>query len=400
MMVKIISLILILACCSIVSAQDQWVIKDSINGAPKSAASSFSIGGEAYLLAGLDDDGFRRKVYSYKYSIDDWDNEGSIGGANGSGLGRGLATAFAIGSKGYICLGQGDTNPFFKDLWEYNSQTGVWSQKADFVGSARRGAVGFEIDGNAYVGTGIDVNGFTNDMYKYDPSDNSWVQIANFPGTPRKEAVGFSMGLQGYIGTGDDGVLKKDFWQYESATDTWNQMPDFPSTARKGAVGWGIFPQAFIATGEDTNFEFKKDLWEFNYYTETWNQRADFLGAGRSNAIAFVLEGVSFIGSGYNGVFLDDLYAYRRILGIDQSELKLELSVFPNPSSDYMVISGDFKKEELQLFSMDGKNATNKIEIEETSNGLKFYKNELSSGTYLVRCVHDNSTYSSTIVFQ
>ena len=399
-MIKLIITFFILSESLAVLSQDQWVIKDSINGAPKSAASAFSIGGEGFLLAGIDDDGFRRKVYSYKYSIDDWDDEGSIGGANGSGLGRGSATAFSIGTKGYICLGQGDTNPFFTDLWELDSQTGSWSQKADFIGSPRRSAIGFSINDQAYVGTGIDASGFKKDMYKYDAPNNSWVQIANFGGTARKEAVGFSMGYQGYIGTGDDGVLKKDFWQYESTNDTWTQMPDFPSTSRKGAVGWGIFPQAYICSGEDSNFEFKKDLWEFNFYTQTWTQRADYLGAGRSNAIAFVLEGVAFVGSGYNGDFLDDLYAYRRILNIDEENSHLKTTIFPNPSDDQMTITGDFKKEEMNLFSIAGKNVTNLIDLEQSSQGLKFHKNELPSGSYQVRCVRNDVIYSSTIVFK
>lgn len=382
------------------TAQDQWVIKDSINGAPKSASSAFTIGGEAFLLAGLDADGFRRKFYSYKYSIDDWDDEGSIGGANGSALGRASATGFTVANKGYICLGQGDTNPFFKDLWEYNHDTDVWTQKADFIGSARRSAVGFTIDNEAFVGTGIDENGFKKDMYKYNPTTNSWTQVSDFAGSARKEAVGFSMGAQAYIGTGDDGVLKKDFWKYESSTDTWSQLPDFPGTARKGACGWGIFPQAFIATGEDINFEFKKDLWEFNYFSGTWTQRADFLGAGRSNAIAFVLEGVSFIGSGYNGDFLDDLYAYRRILKTEENELNLSLNTYPNPSTKFINITGEFNMDEFKLFSNNGQNVTEKISVQETSTGLRFYKNDLSSGTYFAKCSKDNKTYNSMIVFQ
>jgi hypothetical protein len=75
--------LLLISTLSFVSfSQNQWVIKDSINGAPRSASSAFTINGEGYTVAGLDESGFRRKMYSYTYWQDDWDEEASIGGLN------------------------------------------------------------------------------------------------------------------------------------------------------------------------------------------------------------------------------------------------------------------------------------------------------------------------------
>lgn len=275
-----------------VVAQNLWVKKDSVNGPGKSVMCSFVLNGNGFVLAGLDDIAFKRKMYSYNPIQDDWDDETSLGGENADGLERGSATAFSVGNKGYVCLGQGQSNPYFKDLWEYNDETKTWSQKADFIGSARSQAVGFAIGDFAYVGTGQDLTGLTNDFYKYNSLTNQWTAISPFPGTPRRQAVGFAMGSQGYVGTGDDGVMKKDFWQYEPATDTWSAKADFPGTARAGATGWGIFPSAFIATGEDLNFNLKKDVWEFNYFSNSWVQRADFSSSPRKNAISFLF--VSF----------------------------------------------------------------------------------------------------------
>ena len=76
-------------------------------------------------------------MVSYTPWQNDWDDEPSLGGLNGSGLARGSASAFTINQKGYVCLGQGETNGFFKDLWEFDPVTNVWTQKADFAGSAR-----------------------------------------------------------------------------------------------------------------------------------------------------------------------------------------------------------------------------------------------------------------------
>ena len=320
-------------------SQNNWVIRDSVKGSPRGVCASFTLMGQGYVLGGLDDFGFKRKVFSYDLNQDDWDEESSIGGPNGDGLDRGSASAFSIGNKGYICLGQGETNPYFGDLWEYDGETGAWSQKADFSGSPRRQAIAFAIDGHGYVGTGQDATGLKKDFYKYDPSTNTWEQLNDFAGTARRQAVGFASGGQGYVGTGDDGVLKNDFWMYEPSTDTWIQKTSLPSAPRAGAVGWGFYPAGFIATGEDAQNTYRKDVWEYNYFTNSWIQRTDLLGPGRKNAIAFQLEGIAFLGTGYNGTFLDDFYAYYCIAGIDEQSMKLETTAFPNPVDDRTTIS-------------------------------------------------------------
>ncbi len=385
-------------------SQNVWVIKDSVNGNPRSVAASFVLEGEGYAICGLDLDGFRRKLYSYTFWQDDWDDEGSLGGENGDGLQRGSASAFAINEKGYVCLGQGDTNPFFGDLWEYDPVTKAWTQKANFMGSPRRQAVGFAIDDYAYVGLGYDANGYCKDMYRYDPANNMWNQLNDFGGTARKEAVGFAMGGQGYVGTGDDGVMRKDFWQYEPTTDTWTQKSDFPGTPRKGAVGWGIFPQAFICTGEDINFEYTNDLWEYNYFGDTWVQRADFIGPGRSNAIAFVLPNdVAFVGTGYgNSGLMKDMYSYNRALGLEELDTYANVTVYPNPGTDHVSVRVNPDGLECRLYAMDGKDVTASVSIQNDQTGFHIQRNQLPSGNYLLQLTHKElgSSLQRKVVFR
>ncbi|OFZ09879.1 MAG: hypothetical protein A3D92_00225 [Bacteroidetes bacterium RIFCSPHIGHO2_02_FULL_44_7] len=370
-------------------AQNQWVIKDSVNGDPRSVASAFVLQGEGYALCGLDDGGFRRKLYSYTFWQDDWDDEGSLGGDNGDGLERGSASAFAINDKGYICTGQGYANPFFKDLWEYDPVTNAWTQKADFAGSARRQGVGFAIDSVGYVGLGYDANGFCKDIYKYSPATNSWTQLNDFGGSARKEAVGFSMGSQAFVGTGDDGVMRNDFWEYFATTDTWVQRPDFPGTARKGAVGAGLFPQAFVGTGEDINANYKTDWWEYNYFSETWVQRAEFIGPARSHAFAFPLQDNIFLGTGYgNGAYLKDVYAYRRLVGIEENAIYASTEIYPNPASDALYIRMDPTDLRVQFMSLDGKDLSQEVSIQECNTGFEIRQNNLASGQYLVVIHH------------
>lgn len=381
---KLIAFILISGWSIHAFSQDLWISLDSIKGAPRSVASSFVLYGEGYTIAGLDDSGFRRRAYAYNYAQDDWDNKPSLGGDNGSGLNRGSASSFAIGNKGYVCLGQGETNPFFKDLWEYDPVIGSWTQKADFIGSSRRQAVAFAIDSFAYVGTGYDASGFTKDMYKYHPATNTWTQVSDFGGTARKEAVGFAMGGQGYVGTGDDGVLKNDFWQYDPVLDVWEQKANAPCTPRKGAVGWGVFPQAFICSGEDINFNYTSDVWEYNYYSNSWTQRASLPAPGRSNAFAFVIQNIAFVGSGYNGEFLDDFYAYSRLLGVDENEITSGLHIYPNPAKNTFQIKTEVSEYTLNVYGMDGKIIHQEI-VHQANGTHPVTLNSPSSGIYLVQ---------------
>jgi len=383
-MKKYILLFIFASGISIISnAQNYWQQMDSIKGSGKAACGSFVLGTDGFIMGGLDDFGFKRKMYSYKPDQNDWDDETSIGGDSGDGLDRGSACSFSINGKGYLCLGQGQTNPYFKDLWEYDPATGAWTQKADFEGSSRRQAVCFTIDNIAYVGTGQDATGLLKDFYKYDPLINDWIQLNDFPGTARRQAVGFSMGAEGYIGTGDDGVLKNDFWQYIPASDSWIQKANFPGTPRAGAVGWAIFPTAFIATGEDVNFEYTNDVWEYNFYGNSWIQRADLIGPGRKNAIAFVINDIAYLGSGYNGTFLDDFYAYYGIAGLNDVD-NLQISVYPNPAIDYVTIKfeGNYSDLDMKFYSISGSEVTDKVRFNNSSSSIQVDISNLESGNY------------------
>ncbi len=376
--------------------QDIWEIKDSVNGPARGSSASFVINGEGYIIGGLDDFGFKRKMYSYDPSQNDWDDELSLGGLNGDGLDRASACGFAIGDKGYICLGQGQTNPYFKDTWEYDPINDTWTQKADFVGTARRQAVAFVIGNEAYVGTGQDANGLCKDFYKYDPETNSWLQLNDFPGTARRQAVAFTMGDQAYMGTGDDGVLKNDFWMYEASSDSWIQKASFPGTPRAGAVGWGIFPTAFIATGEDNTFTYTNDVWEYNYFSNSWTQRSDFLGSGRKNAIAMVINNIAYIGTGYSGIFEDDFYSYSGIVGIDELS-NTKLKIYPNPFFDKATIELKYETptlDNIMIFDQLGNEVSEIFNLGIVNNQLLIQKPNNSKGNYFLKI--DASPYGES----
>lgn len=379
-------------------AQDYWFVRDTVKGSPKSAMAATSFQNIGLIIGGLDEFGFKRKMYSYSPFQDDWDEEVSLGGPSGDGLERGSSCAFTLYHENmqiaYVCLGQTPTVPYMKDLWEFNPQTETWSQKANFSGTPRRQAVCFTAANVAYVGTGEDASGLKKDFYAYDPESNSWTQVADFAGTARRDAVAFELNGYGFVGTGDDGTLKNDLWMYDFQSDTWIDKASFPGTPRAGAVAWGAFPVAYLGTGEDDSGAFKNDLYEYNYFLNAWVQRANMPAPGRKNAFAFYIDGVSYVGAGYNGVFLEDFWAYSGTAGINPLET-ITLQLFPNPVQHYLQIQSSEMMQQLRIFSMDGKQLFASLN---QANELKLDVSQWPAGTYLFQSEIKGKKHVKTFV--
>lgn len=167
-------------------------------------------------------------------------------------------------------MGTGQVNDAqsFKDFWEYVQATNVWTQKADFGGTARFEAAGFSIGNKGYVGTGRDLmNNAYKDFWEYNPATNSWTQKAPFGGAARHAATGISIGNRGYIGTGGSyfqaNASYKDFWKYDVATNTWTKKADYPGIAGFQAVGFSIGNFGYIGTGYNFASGPAKDFWEY-----------------------------------------------------------------------------------------------------------------------------------------
>ncbi len=187
---------------------------------------------------------------------------------------------------------------------------GEWYKKSSYEGVARSGAVGFVIDGKAYVGTGYDGNVWLRDFYQYDADKNNWYKKADFPGPARSAAVAFAVNGRGYVGTGYDGTnYLKDFYEYDPSADTWTQVADFEGTARFQAAAFAIDNLGYVGTGYDGNY--LKDLYAFDPSTNTWTQKASYSGDKLINAFSFSIDGRGYIGGGTNnGVLNQELWEY------------------------------------------------------------------------------------------
>ncbi len=364
---------------SIVFAQpDTWMPIDSMNGSGKSVAASCVLNDNGYVIGGFTGTDFTRKMYSYDPIQNDWDDEVSVGGETGSGNNRGSAIAFAINNIAYYGLGQGSTANYYRDFWSFDPVTQTWTQQADFAGSARHGAVAFANNEVGFVGTGQDANGLCKDFFKYIPSSNTWEQIADFGGTARKFAVGHMIGTEGYVMMGDDGVYKNDSWVYVSQFDVWAPLTGLPGAGRSGVASWVDYPSIFIACGEKADGTVTNEVWEYNIFGEDWVQRASVPGPMRKHPVAFSINGMGYLGAGYapGGQFLDDFYSYQRVL-TTQNQEQLTVSLFPNPSSDFVMVDQETIEEATAINELG-----QAISLQISNNQLDI--RGLASGTYLI----------------
>lgn len=205
---------------------------------------------------------------------------------------------------------------FISSSCNHSSTTiyGNWVKLSGFDGDARRSAVAFVINNEAYLGTGYDGENRMNDFWKYNVAKDYWVQIDSFPGVARNSAVAFATDSKGYVGTGFDGVhMLSDFWAYDPVTNKWDSIAPFEGngkTARYSAIAFCINNIGYVGTGYDNKY--KSDFYAYHPETNTWDDHIASLGGlKRRDAACFVIDDTAYVCTGTdNGQYLVDLNAY------------------------------------------------------------------------------------------
>lgn len=181
---------------------------------------------------------------------------------------RANAVGFILNGDLFVGLGN-DLAANYNDLWDFDSLSNVWTQKANFPGGPRTAASAFSISGMGYVVGGLDqiVNPLA-ECWQYNPLTNLWTQKNNFAGNPRFSAVAFSIGSNGYFGLGNGslGVLT-DFWEYNSLSDSWTPKSSFPQN-------W-YYPVISFPIGSNGYVHDKYSFWQFDPAANQWNQKSN-----------------------------------------------------------------------------------------------------------------------------
>ncbi len=184
--------------------------------------------------------------------------------------GRSGAVAFSIGNFGYVGSGEESFFALQDDFYQFipptttnPSDSGEWKSIPPISG-ARSKAIGFVLDGKAYVGGGKIFNEDfvenTNSFMEFDPSNISqpWKEIEALGeniNDARQDAVAFSLSNKGYVGTGfqiDGDTYLGDLWEYHPSSG-WQQITNINLSGEnrflKDAVGFGLGGKGYIYGG-------------------------------------------------------------------------------------------------------------------------------------------------------
>ncbi len=231
--------------------------------------------------------------------------------------GRYTSISFTVSGKLYVGLGHIPGGGYSNELWEYNPATKIWTKKKDYPGKGRRLATAFAIGTKGYVGLGGDGSSRFNDFYEYDPSTDNWTQKANFPGGNRYDAASFVIGDFGYVGTGSCGgttCYTNDFYQYNPTSNTWTQKADFPAGNSTGVTGIALNGIGYFGNSRNTSNTLSNNYYKYTPGTNTWTAIASMPGTLRRTTMAFTLDDQIYVGCGAynysNPIFRNDFYKY------------------------------------------------------------------------------------------
>ncbi|MBP1614977.1 MAG: galactose oxidase [Bacteroidetes bacterium] len=315
-----------------------WYKRAALDGPVRGYAAAFTIGNKGYIATGYNasaTEPFLNDLWVYDIDGNYWTQLKEMPTAASY---RNKAVGFTVGEKGYITTGIGDNNVCMKDTWEYDPDTDAWTQKDDFAGGIRYGALAFSIGNYAYVGTGFDTSNYKKDFYKFDPSAASgsqWTVLTGLSVDKRMFGTAFVIDNVAYIlGGVANSSYPTDFWSYDPSTGVSTALrdiadvnsdedydDDYDNMARSGAVSFVIDGKGYFVTGERSS-SLKTDYWVYDPATDLWSGDSDddytpfaLLNSGnqgsmRSNAVSFSTGTRGFVltGAASSSSYLDDMY--------------------------------------------------------------------------------------------
>ena len=315
------------------------------------------------------------------------------------------AACFTIGEYGYVGTGRitSSGNNLTKSFYRYDPSANVWTQMTDFAGGARRGAVGFAINGYGYIGTGESPSGpLYSDFFRYDPGTDSWTPVASLPTSGRVSAVGFELGGYGYCGTGGFGSFgssQKDFWRYDPGSNSWQQMADVGNIPRMEATGFSHMGKGYILCGDNassgTNYS---DMYEYDPSNNTWTQRDDFPGSARRYMAAATLNDITYCGLGTNGTNFKDFWRFSANAFNEELASSELFNCYPNPASDQVCFTTSLS----ESFSITITNAQGKIvnKINAIKGSITIDRNGLPAGIYFYTIKTNNGIQTGKLTYE
>lgn len=294
----------------------KWTQIADFGGGIRRNATSFVINGVPYV--GLGTDGtlnVSKDFWSYDPNDNIWTNTGLQFPGNGV-LG---CSSVVINDKAYITQGFQIGGGLFPQMWSFDANT--FTEITGFEGETRYLSSAFNIGDAFYFGTGLgDMSVRFKDIWEYNTASEVWStkeDMGGVDGLPRYSAIGVSLNGKGYIGGGlvhtemDGEFPVKDFWEYDPNSNSWAPKTDIggeDAPNRGGPSAFVVNEKIYVGLGQGDDYTYLKDFWEYDPNTDTWTRIADFPGAPRMWATSFVLDGKAYIGTGFDNDEMSDFW--------------------------------------------------------------------------------------------
>ena len=149
-----------------------WTRKTSIGGSKRSNAFGFEISDMGYVGGGSNNGTYPTDFWSYNATDDSWTELKPLDDADDSdytyAIQREAASTFVIGGHAYLWGGTYST--ITGSVWEYDTSTDLWTEKSDFEGTVRDAAVSFAVGTKGYIATGKNGSSLRfDDLWEFDP---------------------------------------------------------------------------------------------------------------------------------------------------------------------------------------------------------------------------------------
>lgn len=299
----------------------------SYGGAARSSAVSFLIGDKGYIGTGITNQTTPRvkDIWSYDAGDKIWSQI-----ADFPGSGRNNAVAFVVGEKAYVGTGYDGVTAaadggYKQDFYVYDGATNKWDSIADFKGGTRQYATAFTVGNKGYVGLGNNNIGYFQDFYEYDPTTDKWTEIATFTGGKRLGSLAFTIDGIAYVGFGrsNSGTTTKDLYKFDPAGNSgkgsWTKTvhdDDDSFPARTNGLALVINNKAYIIGGDNLS-----SVWEYVPGTNIWTEVASLIQA-KGYAGGFAVGGLGYLGTGgpSTSTYLDDFWAFDPTAAINDDD--------------------------------------------------------------------------------
>lgn len=202
---------------------DEWSRIEDFPGTARYNSVAFAVGTSGYIGTGYDGDEYNSDFYEFDGNTKTWREIVSYPGEKiESGV------AFTVNNKGYVCAGR-NNGLYNLDFWEFDPESVAWTKRSPDDDEAdydefkeavyRHNPVALTFGNVAYLVGGMSSSGAeVNTVYQFNGDTFNWDDRTSFEGSARSLAVGFVLNGRAFVGTGQNGTSRYD--------DVWEFKPD------------------------------------------------------------------------------------------------------------------------------------------------------------------------------